>query len=213
MSTVIGSCTDCIVSLPSVPINTLNGKLGINSGRGAVLRALRNVNFSFDASNGLVVQDLVLQPQQTFSLYTGAAGFILAPKAPLSVVTAYQTGSPPSTNTNAFTVNSILLLDSPVIGASITNPNPTNGAPIDAFLAYVPSASGTSGTNGSFVSFEQTAVAAQTIFDVTYAPGSLMVFQNGVLLQLSDYVATDGATVVLVQAANAGDQFLFVTSS
>ncbi len=56
-----------------------------------------------------------------------------------------------------------------------------------------------------------TATAGQTNFAVAYTIGYLQVYLNGVLLNDVDYTATNGATVVLVDAATAGDLVEFVT--
>lgn len=50
-----------------------------------------------------------------------------------------------------------------------------------------------------------TATGGQTDFAATYLVGYVQVFINGVLLAETDYTATDGETVVLANAATAGD--------
>ena len=50
-----------------------------------------------------------------------------------------------------------------------------------------------------------TASANDTTFSVTYTPGFIDVYVNGVRLSASDYTATNGTSVVLTQAAFAGD--------
>jgi hypothetical protein len=51
-----------------------------------------------------------------------------------------------------------------------------------------------------------TAAAGQTTFaTASYTPGFIEVFRNGVRLAAADYTATNGATVVLVNPAVAGD--------
>ena len=60
-----------------------------------------------------------------------------------------------------------------------------------------------SGTSYSRTSF--TATAAQTTFTVAYTVGLIQVYVNGVLLNGSDYTATNGTSVVLAVACNAGD--------
>ena len=50
-----------------------------------------------------------------------------------------------------------------------------------------------------------TATGGQTTFSVVYTVGYLQVFLNGVFLDSTEYTATDGTSVVLVQAAAAGD--------
>ena len=49
-----------------------------------------------------------------------------------------------------------------------------------------------------------TATASQTTFSVTYTVGYVEVFLNGVLLNASDYTATNGTTVVLAVGATLG---------
>jgi hypothetical protein len=58
-----------------------------------------------------------------------------------------------------------------------------------------------------------TATAGQTTFTVSggYSPGDIDVFMNGIrLIESDDYFATNGSTVVLTAAANAGDSIVVV---
>jgi hypothetical protein len=55
-----------------------------------------------------------------------------------------------------------------------------------------------------------TATAAQTTFTVSYSAPYIAVYLNGVLLNAADYTATNGTTVVLTTAANAGDILDFI---
>jgi hypothetical protein len=50
-----------------------------------------------------------------------------------------------------------------------------------------------------------TATASQTTFSATYNVGYVQVFVNGVLLNGTDYTATNGTSVVLSVGCNAGD--------
>ncbi len=53
---------------------------------------------------------------------------------------------------------------------------------------------------------EFTATAGQTTFSVpSYTPGFIDVYRNGALLGSADFTATNGTTVVLANAASAGD--------
>lgn len=45
----------------------------------------------------------------------------------------------------------------------------------------------------------------QTVFDITYAPGNIDVYRNGLRLHHTDYVATDGETVALLSECAEGD--------
>ena len=50
-----------------------------------------------------------------------------------------------------------------------------------------------------------TATQGQTTFTLNYDVGMIAVFINGILLDESDYTATSGTDVVLIEAADAGD--------
>jgi len=50
-----------------------------------------------------------------------------------------------------------------------------------------------------------TATQGQTTFTMNYDVGMIAVFINGILLDESDYTATSGTDVVLIEAADAGD--------
>ena len=66
-----------------------------------------------------------------------------------------------------------------------------------------------SGTS-SYSRTSATATAAQTTFTVSYSAPYIAVYLNGVLLNAADYTATNGTTVVLTTAANAGDILDFI---
>ena len=88
-----------------------------------------------------------------------------------------------------------------------------------AFNALAPSQTSNSGkyltTNGTDTSWASlgnaytrtsfTATAAQTTFAVSYTVGLIEVFVNGVLLNGADYTATNGTSIVLAVACNAGN--------
>jgi hypothetical protein len=68
-------------------------------------------------------------------------------------------------------------------------------------------------TNSEFEIFSYTATASQTTFTgaddntnvLSYAPGYLTVFINGIKISESDYTATNGTSVVLDSGASAGE--------
>ena len=69
---------------------------------------------------------------------------------------------------------------------------------------------GGSGGGGATVAYSRTAftaTAGQTNFSVAYAAGYVLVYVNGVLLNASDYTATNGTTIVLSTACASGDIF------
>jgi hypothetical protein len=67
------------------------------------------------------------------------------------------------------------------------------------------------GGAGSYARTSLTATAGQTSFTASYSPSYVQVYLNGVLLNATDYTATNGTTVVLVTAAAAGDLVDVVT--
>jgi hypothetical protein len=73
--------------------------------------------------------------------------------------------------------------------------------------------SATNGTSGptvsagytSYTRTSATATAGQTVFNVNYIVGYLQVYVNGILLNSSDYTATNGISITLAVAASAGE--------
>ncbi|MAI03285.1 MAG: hypothetical protein CMQ75_01985, partial [Gammaproteobacteria bacterium] len=55
-----------------------------------------------------------------------------------------------------------------------------------------------------------TATASQTTFNVSYSPGYVDVYQNGILLAPSDYTATNGTSVVLGVGAAVSDEITII---
>jgi hypothetical protein len=62
---------------------------------------------------------------------------------------------------------------------------------------------------------EQTATAGQTTFTIPggYTPSYIQVFANGILLSTANYTASNGTTVVVNNARNAGDIMRFIAGS
>ena len=53
---------------------------------------------------------------------------------------------------------------------------------------------------------EFVSTSNQTTYSITYVPNSILVFLNGILLDNGvDYTATNGTSIVLAEAAAAGD--------
>ena len=70
-----------------------------------------------------------------------------------------------------------------------------NGSSIQSFT----------GSTATYTRTSFTATASQTTFTVNYAVGYVQVYLNGVLLNGTDYTATNGTTVVLATGAASGD--------
>ena len=81
---------------------------------------------------------------------------------------------------------------------------------IDALNAI--SGGGNAGAQATFSREKFTATAGQTSFTVTggYDVGYILVFMNGVLLDISDFTASDGVGFTLAVAAKAGDEIVAI---
>ena len=113
--------------------------------------------------------------------------------------------------TTSLTVSANTSLTLPISGtvlSSVTAPtnNPVTGTPSSSnFLRGDGTwASPTSGL-ASYTRTSFTATASQTTFTVTYTVGYLQVYVNGVLLNATDYTASNGTSVVLATGCNTGD--------
>lgn len=103
-----------------------------------------------------------------------------------------------------------------VAGTKITYDNTVSGISANTLqeaVDYLNSLSG--GSSGSVASYTRqkfTATSGQTVFTVTagYQVGYLEVYMNGILLDITDYTASDGSTVVLSAGAAAGDEIVTI---
>lgn len=93
-------------------------------------------------------------------------------------------------------------------GTSITLATAASVNDVVEVVAFSTDTSGvaTASYNRSVVS----ATAGQTAFSVSYTAPYLEVYLNGVLLDTSDYTATNGATVTLATGAASGDYVTFI---
>lgn len=66
-------------------------------------------------------------------------------------------------------------------------------------------------STATYSKIEFTAAAGQTTFSVTYTPGSVEVYRNGLRLASADYTATNGTSIVLGVGASVGDLIEVVT--
>ena len=64
---------------------------------------------------------------------------------------------------------------------------------------------------GTYARTNFVATSGQTTFTVSYTPSKLSVYVNGVLLDTTDYTATNGTSVVLGVGCNAGDNVAIMT--
>ena len=123
--------------------------------------------------------------------------------------TAFTMSAAPATTSSILVAISGVLQDPStysVIGTTLNfSPAPPTGTGnISVRFLGIP-ASGVA-TTAYRTQTEFTATANQTTFSVpSYTPGFIDVYRNGVLLASTNFVATNGTTVVLNNAASSGD--------
>jgi hypothetical protein len=86
-------------------------------------------------------------------------------------------------------------------GTSVVLAVACNSGDIVEVIAF--NATNLTGTSRTVTDF--TATASQTTFTITYTPGFIDVYRNGVKLATADYTATNGTSVVLASGCTAGD--------
>jgi hypothetical protein len=114
---------------------------------------------------------------------------------------------------NLTTVTNATNASSTTTGALVV----TGGAGVGGNL-YVGGAlivNGTPVTPIASLFIEQTATGGQTTFTIPggYTPPYIQVFANGILLSTANYTASNGTTVVVNNARNAGDIMRFIAGS
>jgi hypothetical protein len=75
-------------------------------------------------------------------------------------------------------------------------------ASTDTFTVY----NGVDGTSSTISVTEYTATQDQTTFNATYDVGFVDVYVNGLILQTSEFTATNGTSIILDSGLNSGDE-------
>ena len=104
-----------------------------------------------------------------------------------------------------------------VQGSDIPYDNTTSGISANTLQEAIDylnvlSGGGSAGAQATYTREKFTATAGQTTFTTVngYTLGYLQVFMNGIMLDTSDYAATDESTVVLGTGAAAGDEIVTI---
>lgn len=102
-----------------------------------------------------------------------------------------------------------------VVGTKVTYNNAVSGisaSNMQEAVDYLKTISGgaSSGQQASYSRQKFTATANQTTFTVAYTVGYLEVYLNGVLLDISDYTANNGTSIVLASGAAVGDELVTI---
>lgn len=119
MSTVVGDCTDCIVSLPAIPKRSLSLVVKASVGLNLIRRQVGDFQGFYPADN-VSDQAVQLAPSGVFGpVATGFKSLMIATDQPLQV-SVTKAGV-----TSILTVNSVLVLDGAVDAFTVTNPSTT----------------------------------------------------------------------------------------
>ena len=158
-------------------------------------------------------------------LTTGVSGVLPTANGGTNLSSFTSGGAVYATSTTALTTGTLPIASG---GTNGTSAPTLGGVPYGTGTAFAFTAAGSSGqvltsngasaptwqsagtSSGTYTRTAYTATAGQTSFAVSYTPGYVQVYLNGLLLDTTDYTASSGAAVVLNTGANAGDLFVAI---
>lgn len=123
MSTVVGTCTDCIVTLPVQPNTSMRYSVVVTEGNNLILKNRGQIDAVY-ASNTLGAEHVTLGPQQQYTWSQPFSSLCIGTDQPVqvSLMTAVSTV--------VFTVTKLLIIDQQFIGLSILNPASDTTVPV-----------------------------------------------------------------------------------
>lgn len=128
MSTVIGTCTDCIVSLPVQPTNSLVFTVGIKECNNLVLKRIAQFDLNYPATD-ITETGVNLAPSGSYTI-SKVTALCVHTSAPVQVTVSL------AGNALTFNVNNVLVLDAPYDSVTILNQAASGGATANVFVAY-----------------------------------------------------------------------------
>lgn len=144
---------------------------------------------------GIGTNGFVLTSNGTTATWAASTGGVTS-------FSAGTTGFTPSTSTTG-AITLAGTLGAANGGTGLTSPGTAGNVLTSNGTGWVSSPA--TGTGATYVRTSFTATGGQTTFSVSYTVGYVEVFLNGVLLNGTDYTASNGTTVVLATGATAGD--------
>lgn len=131
MSTIVGSCEDCIISLPAQPTHAVNLRVQTTVSDNLVIRETGAYQQSYANAQSL---DMFVQivASGNYAIPSGTQFVFLHVSSPVAV-TAVLAGV-----NMTFNVNSFLILDTPYDAIQISNPSTASS--VNMNLVYIPTA-------------------------------------------------------------------------
>lgn len=134
MTDVLGSCTDCIISMPVVPKLTLDATLKVSLGQNQVIRNVGNFPVRFDATAGSSVEYFNVPASGSITLPSQTSGLIIATTGQLNLTITKTVGM--TTTMYEVVVNQLYVADDTLTTVTIANPSTT--VAVTGQLMYVP---------------------------------------------------------------------------
>jgi hypothetical protein len=129
MSTVVGDCQDCIVSLPVVSTTSMKLSVQVSMGYNLLLRRVGTYNQVY-ANDQTLDTFVEIAASGNYAIPNGTQVFFLSVSAPVTVTAVIETIS------YTFPVQSLLILDTPYASIQVNNASTT--ASVFAHMSYIP---------------------------------------------------------------------------
>ena len=114
--TTIGTCTDCIITLPPQPKTSMKFSIEVSEGFNAVIKRVGTV-IGYYPSNNLATESVQLTPGSSYTWNQGFGSVCIGTSLPLQMTTAFNTV------VNTFNIQSVFVSDQGFTSITLTNPS------------------------------------------------------------------------------------------
>lgn len=130
---VVGTCTDCIISLPPQPKTSMKFSIEVSEGFNAVIKRVGTV-IGYYPSDNVTTESVQLTPGSSYTWIQGFGAVCIGTSLPVQATTAFNT------IVNTFNIQSVFVSDQGFTSITITNPlNATQTANVAIFYTTPPS--------------------------------------------------------------------------
>jgi hypothetical protein len=130
----VGTCTDCIVSLPSQPTTSMRFQTIITQGQNLVLTNVGTINATYP-SNNVAEQQVTIPPGEFFAINQPVLAMCVQVNAPAVVNLILPGGTAIALN-----VAQMIFIDEALQGFEISSPSGTSAPTVTANVFYALSA-------------------------------------------------------------------------